>query len=73
MYEYYPGLNAIQKGFKNIGRIDVLFTKVLKLFTRNLYKKECMVFAILPILISWKKKRFWDLFLYKMIFKLRIM
>lgn len=58
MYEYYPGLNAIQKGFKNIGRIDVLFTKVLKLFTRNLYKKECMVFAILPILISWKKKDF---------------
>lgn len=54
MYEYYPGLNAIQKGFKNIGRIDVLFTKVLKLFTRNLYKKECMVFAILPILISWE-------------------
>lgn len=56
MYEYYPCLNAIQKGFKNIGRIDVLFTKVLKL-TRNLYKKECMVFAILPILISWEKKK----------------
>lgn len=56
MYEYYPGLNAIQKGFKNIGRIDVLFTKVLKL-TRNLYKKECMVFAILPILISWEKEK----------------
>lgn len=63
MYEYYPGLNAIQKGFKNIGRIDVLFTKVLKL-TRNLYKKECMVFAILPILISWEKKKDFGIYFF---------